>query len=255
MMWEGFSPASWMMYSPEVGLDHLDPRGLEGRVQTDLLGHHGLALDDPAHAGAARHRQAVVHGVLRGRGKEHVSAALADAGGEGLQQDVQVFDRLLPDGVGLQPQLRAPRAAGGRPRPSRGRSGPAERRVPCGAPGRRSRDGLLRCIVRCVMSDMAERAKYSGSGSESISDAKRVLPAPDRAPSSSGLPRCARLRMCRSSAPGPAAAAPAMLSRQPVSQPTTVSAPEATILSTLSYTMAPEMSGYLTAKAPPKPQQ
>ena len=92
---------------PEVGLDHLDPGRLERRVQPDLLGHHGLALDDPAHAGAARHRKAVVHGVLRGRGEEHVPAPGADALREGLQQDVQVIDRPLPDPVGLQPQLRA----------------------------------------------------------------------------------------------------------------------------------------------------
>ena len=46
-----------------------------------------------------------------------------------------------------------------------------------------------------------------------------------------------------------------MLSVQPPSLQMSVSAPVALMHSTLSFTMAPEISPYLTAKVPPNPQQ
>tara|TARA_R110002096_G_scaffold128486_2_gene276715 strand:+ start:1948 stop:2205 length:258 start_codon:yes stop_codon:yes gene_type:complete len=48
---------------------------------------------------------------------------------------------------------------------------------------------------------------------------------------------------------------PAMFIRQPRSAASSVSAPVAAIWRVLSETMAVEISGYFTAKVPPKPQQ
>ena len=116
MMWEGRFAAQLNDVLAEVGFDRLDPRRLEGVVETDLLGDHRLALGDALRA----HRLAEVDddlarflGVLR---VVDFAAARADLLLVGLEIKIEVGERVILDRAGAVAQRLELGQPGGRSR-------------------------------------------------------------------------------------------------------------------------------------------
>ncbi len=89
MMWEGFSPASWTMYS-----------GFHRVVELDLLAHHRFALDDQLGRmalGDAEHDRV---GFGGGFGPVHLHAVAGEIGFELFEQVGQPGKTVLADAFG-----------------------------------------------------------------------------------------------------------------------------------------------------------
>ena len=89
----------------EIGLDHLDPGGLEMRVEPDLLRHHGLALGDEARARVSAEPQHDVARVGRRRREMHMPAALDHLPLIGFEIKIEMVERVVLDGARLLAKL------------------------------------------------------------------------------------------------------------------------------------------------------
>src|SRR5581483_4877978 len=215
----------------QIGLDHLEAGALEVGIEADLLRDHRLALGDDARARLAANRGDDLPRIL-GRGREvHSGARFCRLPLELLQVEIEMRKRVVLDGAAALAQ----RLELGQP----GTGGAAPRRQP-------RRDFRERALQLRV-GECCPRIGFEGGrgGSHGRSQIAGSESSPAR---TSATCRTAILRPWRDSLP-------AMFIRQPRSPASSMPAPVAAIRSALRSTMALEMSGYLTEKVPPKPQQ
>src|SRR5487761_99235 len=216
----------------EIGLDRCDAVRLEMVVDAHLLADHRLALGDGPGAELAADRQ---HGRVRFGGVAapvHLAAIGDHALLEFLEIEIEIRQRMLFDRHRFVAQFLPFRQL----RHHMGAAlGEAAAQV-------QHRLLQLRVAERVARIGLEGVAGYLHDASPGSPMAGPVTPA-----STSATWRTLVLSPSRSSLP-------AMLSRQPMSPAMTVSAPAARMLSAFSPTILSEMSPYLIANVPPKPQ-
>src|SRR3990170_5297741 len=224
----------------EIGLNHLDLRGLEMGVESDLLRHHRLAFGDKLGARLLAERENNGAGVGCGRRVVHRSAALGHLALIGIEIEIEMGERVVLDGAGFLAervelgQLRSRRFA-------------------------LDDEAALDVLERLLQRSVGER--MGGVGLEVLPSVFHRLALPQRPcrgaamAGSSVMPASTSATWRTSTSARSRASLPAICIRQPRSPASTVEAPVPTMSRTLASRMAVEMSGYLTAKVPPKPQQ
>ena len=88
----------------EIGLDHLDLRGLEMRVEPDLLAHHRLAFGDELGAGLFAEPEHDGPRIGGGGRVMHFAAALDHLALIGLEIEIEMRQRMVLDGAGFLAQ-------------------------------------------------------------------------------------------------------------------------------------------------------
>src|SRR6185437_5119723 len=217
----------------EIGFDRCDAVSFEMVVDAHLFADHRLALGDGRGAEVAadgEHRFVGLGGVAA---PMHLSAVGDHLLLEGFEIEVEMRQRVLLDGHRLLAQLLP--------------FGQLRHRVGA-ALGKASAQIDHRALQIGIAERMA-RVGFEGA-------AGRLHAPPSGSPSAGPATPASTSAMCRTLVRSPARSSlPAMLSRQPMSPASSVSAPEARMLPVFSSTILSEMSPYLIAKVPPKPQQ
>ena len=198
----------------QVGLINVDALCLQHVVQAQLLGHHGLALGNGAHAGVARNLGHDGVGLLSVGGEVHLPAGRHHVLFQHRQVAVQVGDGVLFDATRLLapafPHLRRNFRNGLPPRAVKSAAGTAQRLPQL---------GILHRRLRCRHKLPCRHFRHSQPDSPS-----RIC-----ATCFTATGRFRRLT------------APPMCIRQPMSQAATVSAPLASIDSILSANICSDM--------------
>src|SRR5215469_872585 len=217
----------------EIGFNRRDAVGFEIVVDPHLLADHRLALGDGLGIEAAADGE---HGFVGFSGVSapvHLSAVGDHFLLEGFEIEIEMRQRVLLDRHRLLAQL-----------------------LPFGQLRHRVRAALGESAAqidhRALQIGIAERMVRVG-----LEGAAGCLHVPSPgSPSAGPATPASTSATCRTLVRSPARSSlPAMLSRQPMSPASKVSAPAARMLPVFSSTILSEMSPYLIAKVPPKPQQ
>ena len=131
MMWEGATPASWMMILTEVGFERLDARSDQRMVQADLLGRHAFHLHSAPHAVRPGDLQHDAVGFLPVSRPVDVAAGLSDTRFQQGQIVIKMGDgvetQVVPGLAKLLPPLVAENAHDTRARAQQTAGGPLDR--------------------------------------------------------------------------------------------------------------------------------